>query len=150
MNGYRLEALERLLAWAEAGGDESARFNIGVWARRSPDCGTTLCLAGQTAVSAGWVLEWHTYSDGTATASVCSRDGKTRNIEDAAMEELGLSDPETMVLFGLADLTTMDQGLEAVALLRTLVDRARRRLPNMDWAELRNWRRSLEGLAPIA
>lgn len=141
---YQLGALERLLAWAEAGGDEAASFNLDKWADRTPECGTTLCLAGQAVVDGGWTVQWNDYGDGTSGASTCTKnDGPSTQIRDAAREELGVSWWEEDVLFGLSDYGKVDRKTEALALLRELVSRARRNLPPMDQMEMSRWREAV-------
>lgn len=58
------------------------------WGARTA-CGTTMCIAGRTVVMCGWDLIWETGPYGT-DAEFCVRDGRTRSVQNAAQDELGL------------------------------------------------------------
>lgn len=90
---YRLKALEDLLAWAEAGGDETLRFRTkDGTALREGDKRPTGDLYVRAAVADGWELDWRRFgyqkpdtNQAEWSASFCFRDNVP---EDLRMGEL--------------------------------------------------------------
>lgn len=80
--------------------DDWGLWDQGTWARSQEDvdfCGSSYCQAGQAILQAGYVPNWvdNSYHLNMRHAQKCTApDGTIRDIEDAAMEVLGLSTAE--------------------------------------------------------
>lgn len=64
-------------------------------------CGTPGCVAGHAVVAGGWKIEAGHF--GTC-AVACTKQGRTRLIQDVATEELGLTELERLRMFGAEPL----------------------------------------------
>ena len=139
---YRLNAMEELLAWGRAGGDEDARFDMSQWALQATgeeDCGTVLCLAGKAASAAGFTFRWNELGEddpGVYVAhSVQDVTGKNHTIRNVAARALGLSVHESAALF------MADEPKKALDFLHHLIQRAKEGMGAMPHTEIAHWER---------
>jgi len=151
---YNLEAMERVLEWAEDGGDDGEVFDLRKWAVRLADgesggCGTTLCLAGKAAKDAGHEFLWQPRNDSFRVTHEAKRvvlpDGSTPNIKQVAATALGLRECEAQSLFvpelefESGEPDEADEEVFAMDFLRYLVRRAQDGSPNMTGQEVIVW-----------
>ena len=143
--GYNLEAMERVLEWAEEGGDDDATFDIRYWGTKprkdGPDCGTTLCLAGKAMTDAGIEMLWRSENSHMVARYVTGDDDVSLNVKGSAGRVLGLSTDEADELFTPElSLSTHDHDEEfALDFLRHLIGRAREGRRNMSGMEVEKW-----------
>lgn len=138
---YNKAAMTALLAWMEAGGDETAKLDMGSWAVRGA-CGTTVCAAGRTVVAAGWELDW---ADEWGTGpTFCERGGERVYIPVAAAAELGINEFEREILFAENSPFDSDAARKSTAFLRFLVKRAEAGLSPMEWEQVHAWSQGYE------
>jgi hypothetical protein len=142
--GYNLEAMERVLEWAEEGGDDDATFDIRYWGTKpgtdGHDCGTTLCLAGKALTDAGIEMLWRNEGSRMVARYVTGGDDSL-NVKGSAGQVLGLSVAEAAELFTPElDLGNEDHDEDfALDFLRHLIGRAHEGKRNMSGTEVEKW-----------
>lgn len=98
-----LVRLDAALAWIE---EHPEQHHQGMWFMRSPECGTTMCLAGVVALVAGAEPVWD--DDADATGRVLPPGRPPQGVALYAEELLGTKGMTTISLFydanDLADL----------------------------------------------
>lgn len=141
---YNQTAMEELLAWGRAGGDDEVSLDLDQWAWQGAECGTTMCLAGKAAVSAGYRFQWvdESEGDGYVATHASNSKGEVRGIRDVAREVLGLSNPEAGSLF------MAEKSKRALDFLHHLIQRAKEGMGPMPVTEIAHWERRWERQNP--
>jgi hypothetical protein len=81
-----LEKLDEAIAYIEA---NPAEHRQQYWFTKRADCGTAFCLAGAIVFLAGWQPAWGKHpADRPNEASIVSRDGQHRDVQELAVEIL--------------------------------------------------------------
>jgi hypothetical protein len=75
--------------------DDPESFDMSTWCARIPDCGTSACIAGHTALEEGWAPVFNTLG----LTAIATKDGRTENIAAAAQEALDLTFNQASYLF---------------------------------------------------
>lgn len=136
-NDYELaQKLRALQNWALT----SEEYNQRVWAKLlgpTPDCGTTMCLAGKVVHDAGYKLLF--FPPGDAFSCSLTDGNDTENIDERAQKILGLTDREADLLFHSEDEYGAIRKELALDFLDHLIKRAEGGLGPMTPGEVGKW-----------